>query len=383
MNLNLNLRQNYRLSKVQKGQKMTKIYSNPRKEYTGKIEDYPLENYPDYEPGKPPRVEKLWDIDFLDEVERITGSKWGGNQGIGKLREVVLMKPTEHEVNPLWSKDPPFFWFRRIEAVDLEKLQRGIEELGKIFEENGVKVHWAELTETMGAYGPMRKLFMMAQACTWKGGAFIGREGFCSYSWGRGANVNVLKFLAKINCPILHTINGKGFYTPGACVAVAEDAVMLYRSVSTNEDGLEQMMSVLKRCGVKEMPIANLTTIYDSFESGGEFHLDMVLATLDKRVVLLYPGYFDFHAWAWLKRRKFKIIEIPKDEHHRYWPANLVTLEPGKVIMTSEAKETIKRVEEAGIEVIPFDTSGLRLGSNGIACMVGRLVRDPGPGLED
>ncbi len=30
---------------------MTK-YNNPKKEYHGNIEDYPLENYPDYEPGK-------------------------------------------------------------------------------------------------------------------------------------------------------------------------------------------------------------------------------------------------------------------------------------------------------------------------------------------
>jgi hypothetical protein len=61
---------------------------DPRKQYEGKLEDYPLTNYPDYEPGHPPRSERLEKIGFLDEVEKIWGSRWGGSAGIGRLREV-------------------------------------------------------------------------------------------------------------------------------------------------------------------------------------------------------------------------------------------------------------------------------------------------------
>ncbi|MDP2931636.1 MAG: arginine deiminase family protein [Chloroflexota bacterium] len=28
------------------------MFKNPKQEYHGKIEDYPLENYPDYQPGR-------------------------------------------------------------------------------------------------------------------------------------------------------------------------------------------------------------------------------------------------------------------------------------------------------------------------------------------
>jgi len=357
-----------------------KIYSNPKKEYKGKIEDYPLENYPDYEPGKPPRIEKTMEIDYLDEVERIWGKKWGGNQGIGKLREAALVMPTEHELSPLWAKDRNFFWFRR-EKLELDRVQRAISNLGKLLEDNGVKVHWMETEETMGAYGPMRKLFMAAYPLILKGGAILPREASGSYM--RGVEVNFLKFLTKINCPVIHMVIGKGLFGAGACVQIAEDVIMLFKSVSSNDDGLDQVIPVLRRCGVKEMPIAHLTTIYDDFESGGEFHLDMIIGILALRKAVIYPGYLDFQMFKWLKSKNFKLIEIQKDEHHRYSPANCLILEPGKVIMTSEAKETIRRVREAGVEVIEFDASGLRSGANGIRCVVMQLVRDPGPSLED
>jgi len=61
---------------------------DPRKQYEGELVDYPLTNYPDYEPGHPPRSERLEKIGFLDEVEKIWGSRWGGSAGIGRLREV-------------------------------------------------------------------------------------------------------------------------------------------------------------------------------------------------------------------------------------------------------------------------------------------------------
>lgn len=356
------------------------ISSNPKKEYKGKIEDYPLENYPDYVKGKPAMTEKIWGIDYLDEVERIWCSRWGGKQGIGKLREVALMMPTEHEVNPLWEKDPTFFWRRR-ETLRLDKLQKAIADLAQILEENDVKVHWMDTTETMGAYGPLRKLYMAARTVVLKGGAILCRLSAGSYV--RGNEVNDLRFLTKINCPPILMIIGKGVFGGGCCVPVAEDIVMIGMSLSCNDEGVEQVIPVMRRCGIKEIPIAHLTTIHEDFESGGEYHLDMIFGVLDNRVALIYPGYLDWRIFMWLRGKGFKIIDIPKDEHHNYYPANFVPLEPGKVIMDSRAKETIKRVKGIGIEVIEFDGTGLMAGANGIRCVVLELVRDPGPGLDD
>ena len=67
--------------------------------WEGPLEEYPLESYPDYIPGKPPRTEILEDFNYLDELPRIRGKCWG-SQGIGRLREVALVRPTEHEQSP-------------------------------------------------------------------------------------------------------------------------------------------------------------------------------------------------------------------------------------------------------------------------------------------
>jgi len=354
-------------------------YRNPKKDYKGRIENYPLENYPDYVPGKAPQTERLHEIDYLDELEKVWGKRWGA-QGIGRLREVALAKPTEHEINPLWEKDRDFFLLRR-ERVDLDRLSQALEDYAKLLEREGVRVHWMETEDKIGAYGPMRKLFMMAFCLVVRGGAIISRQGHASFV--RGLEPNFLRFFAKINCPVLLTVHGKGVCEVGAFVQIAEDAIMGFKSCAANEEGLEQVIPVLQRSGYKHIPIANCTTIYQDFRSGGEFHIDMIFGMVDHKVAVIYPGYLDYQVFKWLKDRDFKLIEIPIEEHFKYAPANLVILEPGRVIMSRGAKETIKRVRKVGVEVIEFDTSGLQVGTNGIRCVTLPLVRDPGPSLED
>ncbi len=90
----------------------------------------------------------------------------------------------------------------------------------------------------------------------------------------------------------------------------------------------------------------------------------------------------DYNIYRWFKEKQFQIIEVPRDEHHKYYPANLMLIEPGKVIMAKGATETIRRVREAGIEVIELDTTGLMAGTNGIRCVTLPVVRDPGSGLD-
>lgn len=70
-------------------------------------------DYPAYEPNKPPQWYKYHkEVGYMDELEKIWGKKWGA-QGIGKLREVALVRPTEIEVLPLYDKDPNFFYAHR------------------------------------------------------------------------------------------------------------------------------------------------------------------------------------------------------------------------------------------------------------------------------
>ncbi|MBI4318567.1 MAG: hypothetical protein HY675_08760 [Chloroflexi bacterium] len=355
----------------------------PKTVWNGRLEDYPLENYPDYRPGKPPDLFELQKYGYLDEYERIWGKPWG-SVGIGKLREVALIKPDgEHEGNPLWQRDPNFFMLRYRQNLDIDLLLRSHEEYARLLESLDIKIYWMEFEDTMGAWGPMRKLFMAEEVKVLKGGAIIPR--FSHASFKRGLEREFQKFLTKIGCPILLTVHGTGICEVAPMtLPIAEGVFMAGLSCACNQEGLDQVLPVLYRSGVKEVHIMHLPTIMDSFESGGEFHVDMVLAALDDHVVLVWPDNLPWTTYRWLRERSFKIIEVPADEQRKYEPANLLLLEPGKVIMHKGAVKTIKAVEQAGVEVIPFDSSGIMQGgTNGMRCITMELLRNEGPGLAD
>ena len=54
-----------------------------------------LDDFPYYEPGKVPQYQRYHaEVSYLDELELIWGKRWGA-QGIGRLREVAMVQPTE------------------------------------------------------------------------------------------------------------------------------------------------------------------------------------------------------------------------------------------------------------------------------------------------
>lgn len=349
-------------------------------QWNGKLEDFPLERYPDYRPGLPPDWRALASKSFLDECAYIWGKRWG-SMGIGKLREVALIKPTDLEGNPLWGKAPEFFLLRYKTKIDVDHLIRNHEEYAQLLESLDIKVHWMPITDRMGAYGPMRKLFMAQEALITPGGAILPRFGHGSFK--RGLERELQRFLLSIDCPILFSVHGTGICEPGPMfVPVAEGVFVTANSCSANSEGNRQVSEVLMRVGAKEIHVMNLPTIHKTFEAGGEFHTDMVLTAVDDRKALIYPDNLDWATYEWLLDHGFELIEIPKSEHHAFVPANLIVVEPGVVIMPRKAVQTTSRLEAAGVKVINFDSSGIMQGGvNGPRCITMYLRRDPGPTL--
>ena len=80
-----------------------------------------LRSFPFYEEGKVPQYQKYHaKVSYLDELELIWGKRWGA-QGIGRLREVAMVRPTETEVKKLYEEDSRFLrlqWHHAGLAVD-------------------------------------------------------------------------------------------------------------------------------------------------------------------------------------------------------------------------------------------------------------------------
>ena len=340
-----------------------------------------LRRYPDYEAGKPPRLLNLHQHTYLEEYEKIWGRRWGA-MGIGRLRTVGLVRPDpQWEGHPYFQQDPNFFLLRYRQRLDPELMLRSHEEYARILTSLGIEILWMEFEDPIGAYGPMRKLFMAEEVKVIRGGAILPRFGHASYK--RGLEREFQKFLTKIGCPILLTVHGAGICEVAPMfVQMADDAWLAGESCAANTQGLEQVLPVLRRAGVTDIHTMQLTTIMDSFDSGGEFHVDMVAHAVAERLAVVYPRQLTWGAYSWLKQLGFTLIEVPTDEHHSFVPANLVAVEPGVVIMNPDARQTIKALEAHGVTVVPFDSSGIMQGgTNGIKCITMELDRDDGPRL--
>jgi N-dimethylarginine dimethylaminohydrolase len=344
------------------------------------LDTYDVTSAPDYVGEQPPDVYKLRQASYLDEYEAIWGRKWGA-PGIGKLREVGLVRPDAYENHPLFTSHPEYFLLRFQSKIDIDRMIENHAEYAALLESHGVEIQWMDFKNTWGAYGPMRKLFVCEEVRIVRGGAIIPRFGHAAYK--RGLEREFTRFLVDIGCPILHTVHGEGVMEVAPMmVAMAEDVWIAGRSCAANDDGLEQVMSVMYRSGAKEIHLMDLPTIYQTFEAGGEFHVDMVVSPVDHKKAIVYPDNLPWETFVWLRDKGFELIEVPRSEQ-KYCPANLIILEPGKVIMTAHAEKTIERVRAAGVEVIPFDGSGIMQGgTNGMKCITMELLRDEGPGLE-
>ena len=59
--------------------------------------------------------------------------------------------------------------------------------------------------------------------------------------------------------------------------------------------------------------------------------------------------------------------------------ANVLTLEPGLVVMHAEATESIANVRAAGVEVIEVPYSEFMKEGGGLHCSTGQIWREKGP----
>src|SRR5438477_169465 len=95
------------------------------------INRFDLTRYPDYRGDLPPDVYQLHRFGHLDEYEAEWGRRWGAN-GIGRLCDVALSRPTEYEVLDIWLKHPKFFLLRYSSKIDFDALLRNHQDYEKL-----------------------------------------------------------------------------------------------------------------------------------------------------------------------------------------------------------------------------------------------------------
>lgn len=364
------------------GETIELAYSSPR-HAAGHDELAVLEELPWFESGRPLKNWLLHATDFYEEVEAIWGRRWGA-EGIGRLREVVVSRPTENEVRPEYAREWQYYYSSAAGTADLGRLRYEFDQYYALLEEQGVRVNYIEPpVPAIGAYGYLKNLVTLAGGgLVARGGAIVHRMGLGS--WQRGREVIWTKVLAALQVPIYHTIHGSGIGEPGAGRWLDSRTFVFNDSVVANEEGLRQIAFVLDTLGV-ELVTTHSPGWVGTIGNGnvGTSHADMFLMVPDIGIVVLAPHLVDYGFVRYLMGRGIRVIEVPPEE---YWDlaVNGVTLEPGKVIVNRGSPTVVERLEDEGIEVLQVDfTESQRFAIAGLHCATLELVRDqPGPLLD-
>jgi N-dimethylarginine dimethylaminohydrolase len=333
--------------------------------------------FPGYRRGSPPQyAEYHAEVDFLDEIEAIWGQRWGA-QGMGRLRQVAMSPPTEVEVLDEYVDDPAFFIYDG-QLPDLRKMREQHTGLMQTYRDLEIDVRIFEYPETpRSAYGPLKRAVSAAAGFVINGGAIIARE---AAPYWRGRSRYVSQYLQSIGCPILYTVHGKGVCEGGAFTRMADDLIVAMLSTDCNQDGLDQVRPVLERAGYHVWVARSPGPLHVFHpELIGWIHADMWIAPLDRDLALIYPPWCDYETIRYLKDIGYELIEADRDEQEHVAPANMITIEPRKVVMPAGAPRTRAAVMDAGVEVIEVEYDEVIKYGGSIRCTTMQLVRDPGP----
>ncbi len=335
-----------------------------------------VEQLPWFDHGEPLHNWALHDTDFYDEVEQIWGRRWGA-EGIGRLREVLVSRPTENEVRPEYATEWQYYYSTEAGNADLGRLRAQFDEYYQVLEDTGVRVNYVEPpVPAIGAYGYLKNLVTLAGGgLVVRGGAIVHRMGLGS--WQRGREVIWTKALAALGVPIYLTIHGRGIGEPGAGRWLDSKTFVFNNSVVANEEGLRQIEFVLAGLGIELITTYSPGWVRTTGHGDvGTTHADMFLMVPSAGIAVLSPHLVDYAFVRELHRRDLRIIEVPVEE---YWDlaVNAVTLEPGKVVMNAGSPATVKALEAAGVEVVQVDFSeSHKFAIAGLHCATLELVRD-------
>jgi N-dimethylarginine dimethylaminohydrolase len=329
-------------------------------------------------------------VDYLDVYADIYGRRCG-SAGIGRLREVGLVRVSEDDVysdHPYFKEDPKFLsrdGFLQTKPVDKARLADQQAAYAGVLEEHGVKVYWIEYPERpMAAFGPMTNQHSASELTILPGGSIIPKKG---YALAPLSGFGRTEYLARwafwnLGVPVLMTVTGKAVWVQG--LFLADDVYVHTLGIETNQAGLDQVLPVIRSVCGDELTVRVIRTPgidYFDRHTGTNAHTDMIIGAVDLGKLVAYGPSIDNETHRWLRDAGFVLIDVPLNEQVDACACNLVVLEPRLVVMHAGASETIAQVRKLGVEVIPVDYSEYNQFGGGIHCATMQILRDAGPRL--
>lgn len=317
----------------------------------------------------------------MDELEIIWGKKWGAQSEIGKLEEVTVVSIGDEAAVP--ESDLAYYQF--VKRVDVAKARKEHDGFVELLRNEGVKVH--DITPPMEwlmkePFGVMHARYgggSRDPGFVVNGGAIIGRM---SLPYRKGEEYWWTRKVVDMGCPILYTVRGTGTFEGGNVVWLDPEHVCIGRSARTNQDGIDQVSTVLRANGVEEIKVVPIPGWLNNLQwpAGGFAHLDCVFGYVDDGLGIIYPPAVPYDFIEYLQGKGINLIEVLPEEA-RYLACNTVALEPGKIMMANGFPETQRQLTREGVDVVNFEWANVTDAGGGAHCATGPLIRQPGPKL--
>jgi len=301
------------------------------------------------------------------ELKRVWGKKWGISNDVGKIRVILVKRPGDEmkivdeskwdpELGVIIDRDR-YYWRSRSKP-DLKKLQAQHDAMIDVLRKEGIQVEYIENQPDDGT----KSVYTRDPAIVVKGGAIVGRM---ARLMRKGEEKRMMQKLASLGMPILRTISGNGLLEGGSFSWINKENAVLSLSIAGNEEAARQVEEVLRVQGVNLIKVPN---------TGYDIHIDGAFVMIDKNRAVTDTTMLPYWFLKILKDLKVECIERHRDDGP--FGVNCLALEPGKILMASEAEKTAKLLEKEGVKVMTIDISELVKGGGGIHCSTLPLIRD-------
>jgi dimethylargininase len=286
------------------------------------------------------------------------GDGWGGQSVVDKLQRVLVYAPVAPDAQVSWAE---FGYFHPIDH-DLA-LQEHLA-FRAILTEGGAEVVTAEI----GDAGLQDAIFPFDPVIVTDRGAILGRMG----KELRRREVDLMReTLTDLGIPIVGEIQSPGTFEGGDSFWVDERTLAVGRGYRTNSAGIDQLRAILAPMGVEVITV-DLPYWHGPDEC---LHLLSLISLLDRDLAVVYLPLLTVEFVKFLQTRGIHLVEIPDDEFATQG-CNVLALEPRKCLMLEENVESIRRLREAGCEVLTYQGKEISHNrSGGPTCLSRPLLR--------
>jgi N-dimethylarginine dimethylaminohydrolase len=288
------------------------------------------------------------------------GTLWGAcgiDSEWAPLKKVLLHSPGEELKASLDDHDAA----QMLEPLDISKARGQHDDMAAAYEKLGIEVFYVKPDEPAAP----NQMFVADLMAATPEGVIVTRP---ASTVRAGEERWVARRLADMGVPIVKSVRGTGTFEGADLMWLRPDAAIVGRGLRTNDEGADQVTSILTEMGVE---VTQVDLPY------GSMHLMGMLRIADRNLGLAYPNRLVHRAVEAAKRCGLEVAFVPLTEELRTGSAfNFVCLGPREILMPAGNPQTRAYYESLGIKCRTADVSELRKAAGAIGCLTGIVERE-------